>query len=417
MPFVLRFVILIALLGLVEFYAFQALRTTTAGLSWRRWTWLAWFLVDAFILGWIVYAMVSYDPKIGSTGAQKYLLAGIVLFFIPKLLIALFMLSEDAFRLAKAAYLVVSDKIMGTSHPQYMDSRREFISKTALLAALLPFASILNGITRGKYDYTVHSLTLRFPDLPPAFHGFKLAQISDIHSGSFDSIDGVQKGIDLVNAQKADVILFTGDLVNARSEEMEPWVKLFGQLRAPMGQFSVLGNHDYSSRWVQYNDKKDETSNFQEVIDMHKRIGFTLMMNENTTLERDGQKIHLLGVENWGKPPFPQHGDLDKTLQGVPADAFSILMSHDPTHWDAKVLPHNQKIHLTLSGHTHGAQFGFELPGIKWSPVQYVYPRWAGLYEEAKQYLYVNRGFGFLGFSGRIGIKPEVTVITFEREA
>jgi predicted MPP superfamily phosphohydrolase len=291
-------------------------------------------------------------------------------------------------------------------------SRRQFLNSGILLASSLPGVVITDGVVRGRYNYKVYEEELRFKDLPKAFDGLKIVQISDIHSGSFDSEAGVRRGIELIKAQNADLILFTGDIVNVFADEMEPWISLFSELRAPMGQYSVLGNHDYHSRWVAWKTKEEGIINHDKIIDIHNKIGFKLLNNDHVLFEKEGQKIALLGVENWGKKPFPQIGDIHKTLAPVPNDMFKVLMSHDPSHFDLIISKLETPIHLTLSGHTHGAQFGIESKFLKWSPVQYRYPRWAGLYEENERYLYVNRGFGFLGFPGRVGIRPEITAIT-----
>jgi predicted MPP superfamily phosphohydrolase len=256
--------------------------------------------------------------------------------------------------------------------------------------------------------------TLFFDDLPQNFDGFTITQLSDIHSGSFDDEVAVQQGIDLANAQGSDVLLFTGDIVNNVAEEIEHWQQHFAQLTAPMGVFSILGNHDYGD-YIEWESKEAKAQNLQKLKDIHGKMGFDLLLNEHRTLRKGDQKITLAGVENWGKPPFPQYGDLNQALQGS-AHNFIVLMSHDPSHWRAKVLDYAQKIHLTLSGHTHGMQFGIEIPGwFKFSPVKWKYPEWADLYTEKGRNLYVNRGFGFLGFPGRVGIMPEITVITLKK--
>jgi len=242
----------------------------------------------------------------------------------------------------------------------------------------------------------------------------KLVHISDIHSGSFDSLEAVQRGIDLINAQNADIICFTGDLVNNDSREIEPFIQDFKALKSKYGIYSCLGNHDYGD-YKHWKSKEVKQQNLETLFKHHQAMGFKLLNNSNVELTNKGEKIVILGVENWGKPPFPQHGDLDKALKNVNNADFKILLSHDPSHWDYKVLTHPTNIDLTLSGHTHGMQFGVEIPGFKWSPIKYLYPRWAGLYQEATQYLYVNRGFGFLGFPGRVGIWPEITVIELKK--
>jgi len=336
-------------------------------------------------------------------------------FFVFKLLLILFFLSEDAVRMVKLLVSVLVNlfqtKKMNTNTP----GRRNFIRQAGLFVAAIPFTSMLYGITMGKYNFKVNKLTLSFKNLPEAFEGFKIVQISDIHSGSFDNREAILDGIELVNRQQADLILFTGDLVNNDSREIEPFIEDFKNLQAREGVYSVLGNHDYGD-YKKWNSEKDKMDNMELLYDYHKEMGFKLLNNENASIHREGEEIGIYGVENWGKPPFPQRGDLDKALKGKEEVGFKILMSHDPTHWDKKVTQHPTHFDLTLSGHTHGMQFGVEIPGFKWSPIKYFYPQWAGLYEKAEQLLYVNRGFGFLGFPGRVGIWPEITVIELSKK-
>ena len=280
------------------------------------------------------------------------------------------------------------------------------------LLACIPVLSMLYGITLGKYRFKVEKVDLKFPDLPKAFDGFKILQISDVHAGSFDSLKQVEKGIEMINAQKADLIVFTGDLVNTLKEEINPYIEAFSALSAPFGMFSILGNHDYYGMYqVAQRDPIARQEYMDDFNKKHEQIGFKLLNNESAKIEKDGESIRVIGVENWGAGPFPKKGDLNKALEGVEEKEFSVLLSHDPTHWDFHVLPHLKKIHLTLSGHTHGLQFGINLPKFKWSPVKYRYKRWMGLYEKAEQYLYVNRGFGFLAWPGRVGMSPEITIL------
>ncbi len=299
------------------------------------------------------------------------------------------------------------------SLPVRVDSRRTFIKQLSIMVASIPFFTFLHGMTRGKYNYKVRNVQLSFKDLPKAFDGFKIAQFSDFHAGSFDSISGVRKGLRLMQEQAADVILFTGDLVNQMAEEVDPYVDEFKILDAPYGQYAVTGNHDYG-----YRDPESRSpENRKRVKEKFGECNMTLLNNDSVKLEKGGEHIRIMGVENWGKARFfPKKGDLDGTLADIPEDDFKVLMSHDPTHWDAQVKGHDKKVHLTLSGHTHGAQMGVELLGMKWSPGKYFYKKWAGLYEEAGRYLYVNRGFGMLeGFSFRVGIYPEITVFELKR--
>ena len=292
--------------------------------------------------------------------------------------------------------------------------RREFVAKMALGLASIPFASFLYGIWQGRYNYKVLKYQLTFEDLPDAFDGFKITQISDIHSGSFTNREKIEYGVNLINEQKSDVMLFTGDIVNNMATEMDSWIDVFKQLKAPFGKYSILGNHDYGD-YVQWEKPEDKVSNFQAVRDIHPKIGFDLLLDEHRYIEKDGQKIALIGVENWGKG-FNQAGDLKKASAAVSKEDFKILMTHDPSHWEYKVKQDDFNYHLTLSGHTHGLQMGIEIPGVfRWSPSQYIYKQWAGLYSEFGRFINVNRGFGYHAFPGRVGIWPEITVIELKK--
>ncbi|MBE9603175.1 metallophosphoesterase [Pedobacter sp. MC2016-24] len=284
----------------------------------------------------------------------------------------------------------------------------------AMVLFITTISLFVYGIVKGKYAYRVIKHTLYFDDLPDAFEGFTITQISDVHAGSFQNPKAVQKGIDLIKAQNSDLFVFTGDLVNNKAEEIKPWISYFSQIKAPYGQFSVLGNHDYGD-YVKWESEGVKAANLLQLKEYHAELGFKLLLDEHVELYKRGERIILAGVENWGLG-FGERGDLKRALQGVnPAD-FKILLSHDPTHWDSEVKQLNNKIHLTLSGHTHGMQFGIEAFGIKWSPVKYRYAHWAGIASENGRFLNINRGFGFLGFSGRVGIWPEITVIELKKK-
>lgn len=289
-----------------------------------------------------------------------------------------------------------------------------FKTQIAASIAAVPFFAFLYGITKGKYNYTLHEHEILFPDLPDAFDGFTITQISDVHSGGFHNQEEVAKGIKMINDQQSDLFVFTGDLVNNQATEIEPWINLFKTIEAPFGKYSILGNHDYGD-YVAWPSKDAKMHNMQRLFDNHKKIGFNLLLDEHVIIEKDGDKIALIGVENWGIG-FGKRGNLNKALNGLPKNMFKILMSHDPSHWDHEVKNNSNKIHLTFSGHTHGMQMGIELFGWKWSPVKLRYKKWAGLYDENNRYLYINRGFGFLGFAGRVGIWPEVTKITLRKK-
>lgn len=278
---------------------------------------------------------------------------------------------------------------------------------------IITILTFLYGMIQGKYAYRVIRHVLTFEDLPEAFDGFTITQISDVHAGSFKNKKAIQKGIDLINEQKSDLFVFTGDLVNNKASEMLPWLKYFSQIKAPFGQFSILGNHDYGD-YVKWDSEQNKRANLEQLKSYHRQLGYRLLLDEHVELKKKGQKIILAGVENWGLG-FGERGDLRKALQTVSPNDFKILLSHDPTHWESQVKNYPVKIHLTLSGHTHGMQFGIEAFGIKWSPVKYRYAHWAGLKTENGRVLNINRGFGFLGFSGRIGIWPEITVIELRK--
>ena len=296
-----------------------------------------------------------------------------------------------------------------------MPSRRKFISQIALGLAAVPFASLLYGMYRGKYRFRVLNYTLNFEDLPEAFDGYKITQISDIHSGSFDNREKIEYGVNLINEQQSDAIFFTGDMVNNKSSEMKPWKDLFGSLSAKDGVFSVLGNHDYGD-YVNWPSDEAKAQNLQDLISLQKEMGYDVLLNESRFIEKNGQRIALVGVENWGAGGFKKAGDLKKASQQVDEKDFKILLSHDPSHWENEVIKDKYHYHLTLSGHTHGMQFGIEIPGwIKWSPVKWRYKYWAGIYQELGQYINVNRGFGYLGYPGRVGIWPEITVIELKK--
>lgn len=412
-----RLIIIVAILFFLDLYAYQAIRTVTRG---RLWLWGYW-IVTAGIFLWLGYVTLNFDRSSGPQNQFFTWLFGVmVLFYVPKMVIALPLLLEDLFRVFRAGWKVILSVLPSSEanveSTSYWPERRKFISQLGLLLAALPFASILYGITRGKYRYEVWQHTVYLDDLPEAFDGMTIAQISDVHSGSFDNHIKVEEAVKLVNEQDADVIVFTGDLVNDRADEMDPWKDIFKQLRAREGVYSILGNHDYGD-YTQWPSPEAKRANMEKLYATHAEIGMDLLRNEHRTLERNGQKLHIVGVENWGKPPFPQHGDLNRATEGIGDDEFCVLLSHDPSHFDLEVKQHPKNFKLTLSGHTHGMQFGIEIPGIKWSPVKYRYPKWAGLYEEAGRFLNVNRGFGFLAFPGRVGIWPEITLLELKRRA
>ncbi|WP_026450880.1 metallophosphoesterase [Aequorivita capsosiphonis] len=405
----MRWFLFITVYILVDIYAFQAVRTLTK----NPWIYGVYVFLSIVVLGALLY-------QFSTMGAGKvigintmYVFGAFLVLFVPKLLIIIFMFAEDIGRFFVGIFM----KVAGSSETPFMVSRRKFVSTIALGIAAIPFASLIYGMVQGKYNYRVLKYSLEFDNLPDVFDGYTITQLSDIHCGSFDNHRKVEYAINLANEQKSDVILFTGDLVNNVADELDDWKQLFSTLKAKDGVFSVLGNHDYGD-YVNWDTKEDQAKNLQKLKDIQNEMGWNLLLNENRYLYRKEQKIALVGVENWGENGFKKAGDLDKATVGITDSDFKILMSHDPSHWQAEVKEDPRHFHLTLSGHTHGMQFGVEIPGIfKWSPIQYRYKNWAGIYEEFGRYINVNRGFGYLGYPGRVGIWPEITVIQLKKKS
>lgn len=411
----LRIIIFLVFIFLIDWYSFQAFKTLFHDQIWIKIVfWVFCISVYIFVAyGFLTFNRGSLTPNFGR------LISLLVLSLIPKLIILVLLFGEDIVRFLSGAYLSFS----GNREGDFLPDRRKFVSQIALVVSAIPFLGILHGVFVGKYRYRVINHTLEFDDLPAEFDGFTITQISDIHSGSFDNKKKLEYGIDLINQQASDVILFTGDLVNNQAQEMEPWTESFKKLKAPMGKYSILGNHDYGD-YMAWPSVEAKAANLQRLCEIQEELGFRLLRNENVKLQKPalsgvkgaGASIDLIGVENWGKG-FAQHGDLPKATANLSKQSFKILMSHDPSHFDEEVKKFSQFIHLTLSGHTHGMQFGIEIPGfIKWSPASLRYPKWAGLYEELGRYLHVNRGFGFLAFPGRVGIWPEITVLKLKKK-
>jgi len=395
----------------MDAYVYSALRKSIQKSKWK--TFLNVAYVVSVLLSYIGFYYLYYYFTVKPLQVELAPNLAIGFFFsliVVKILLLLFFLFEDVFRFLEHIFNVLRSFIRADKKSISRPGRRGFIRQAGLIFAGIPFTSMLYGITKGKYDFRVKKVKLAFDNLPKAFDGFKILHISDIHSGSFDSREAIMDGIKLINQQEADVVLFTGDLVNNDSREIIPFIEDFKTLKAPYGVYSVLGNHDYGD-YKKWDSVQAKQENMELLYQYQKEMGFQLLNNENSILTKGEDVIGIYGVENWGNLPFPQKGDLDKALSGSEDVDFKVLLSHDPTHWDKKVVSHPVHFDLTLSGHTHGMQFGVDIPGFKWSPIKYIYPQWAGLYAKGKQYLYVNRGFGFLGFPGRVGIWPEITSI------
>ena len=383
----------------LETYVYQAFKTVYTSQNARFIYWIPTILIYTFL----IYSVVTFNRA-----SHKYLnfqivFSVILIFVLPKILVAIFLLIEDIIRLLNFGYNYVA-----TDNHNY-PSRRKFISLVGLGSGAILAGMVLDGIIFGKYRHRARIVKLKLKNLPASFKGYKIVQISDVHSGSFQNPKKLQHAIDLINEQKADLVLFTGDMVNNYADEFIPFIDLFSQIKGKDGKLSILGNHDYGE-YGEWKSKEERAQNVPLLIDYQKKAGFEMLRNEHRVIEKNGEKLYILGVEDWGIPPFPQFGDLDKATQNVPVDACKILMSHDPSHFDAIVKNHPKDVQLTLSGHTHGMQFGIDLKNFKWSPVKYKYPKWADLYQSGDKYLYVNRGFGVIGYPGRVGVLPEITV-------
>lgn len=416
----LRILLFLLFLGLIDWYAYQVFKTLFPSQTWiKAFFWVFSVAVYGFVAyGFLTFNRAALSPSFGRMASL------LVLSILPKLIILAFLFGEDIVRFLTGTF----QSVAGSREGDFLPDRRKFVSQTALALAAIPFLGILHGVLIGKYRYRVVRHTLEFDDLPEEFDGFTITQISDIHSGSFDDKKKLEYGVDLINQQGSDVILFTGDLVNNHAGEMEPWIETFKKLKAPMGKYSILGNHDYGD-YMAWPSREAKAANMTRLYEIQEELGFKLLRNESVQLRKPALSaaegpalseveggIDLIGVENWGKG-FAQHGDLTMATRNLSDKSFKILMSHDPSHFDEQVKNFSQFIHLTLSGHTHGMQFGIEIPGwIKWSPASLRYPKWAGLYEEFGRYLHVNRGFGFLAFPGRVGIWPEITVLELRRK-
>lgn len=412
-----RFFIFLIIVGLAEIYSFIAVRSAVRPLpnGWRI-ALMTLYLV-ATVATWssfILFRQLNWAnmPHL----VRNFFVAFTIGFWVAKILVGAIMAVDDVRRLimlAIGSFLSPSVKDMKTDLGFGAGiTRSVFLKRTALALGGAVLAGFLYGVTN-RYNYTIRRVKIKFDNLPAAFRGMKIVQISDVHSGSFDSHRAVEKGAEKIMAENPDIIFFTGDLVNNKADEIQPYKDIFAQLKAPLGVYSTLGNHDYGD-YVEWPSQQEKKANLDWLKQSHADMGWKLMMNEHVVLQRGTDSIAIVGIENWGaKAGFPKYGNMQAATAGLQEKniPFKILLSHDPSHWDAQVLTEYKDMDLTFSGHTHGMQFGIELPGFKWSPVKYVYKNWAGLYKEGSQYLYVNRGFGFLGYPGRLGILPEITVI------
>ena len=412
---------------LTDFYAYPAFRKVLGKKMWVKWTyWGINGLVILALIGMIIAFMNGV--RVRST-MSSWFFTLFLTWWIPKIILSAVMIIEDVVRAGRWLFRVI-DKQMTKPTPSLSSpsvaapiaskktiSRSKFLSQSAIVLAGIPFAFMMNGILRGRYQFTLHKHKVPIVGLPASFEGFTITHISDIHVGSFDDKEAVQRGIDLIKAQQSDLVCFSGDLVNNNISELEGFEDLFSQITAPAGVYSVLGNHDYG-RYDNTLTKEGRRHHMERMVRAHEGLGWRLLRNEHDILVKGDDRMAIVGVENWGKG-FGEYGDLDKASMGTDEADVRILLSHDPSHWDEVVRPHALNFDLTMSGHTHGMQFGLEIPSlkIKWSPISWRYKQWAGLYQDDKkaQSIYVNRGFGHLGFMGRSGILPEVTVLELVR--
>lgn len=421
----LFFLIVAVGIFLLDLYVFQAVRVWLyeSSATTRKIVYGIYWALSAFTIGLFLVYNLS-DLKVHSQLFRQFALFWIFAHVVSKMFGSIFLLIDDFWRL-----LQWSGKKMGifkegtVTVPIEADpvrsedpdkiSRSEFLAKSALVATAVPVVSMGFGILSGAHDYRVHRHVLRLPNLPKSFDGIRIAQLSDIHSGSFFNKTAVQGGVEMLLREKPDLVFFTGDLVNNVTKEVKDYIDIFGKVSAPLGVYSTLGNHDYGD-YVSWSSPAAKQQNLKDMYTAHKAMGWNLMLNEHKLIQQGADAIAILGVENYGSGRFPKYGKLEQAYRGTEDIPVKLLLSHDPSHWDMEVRPKYKDIDLTFSGHTHGMQFGIEIGKFKWSPAQYIYPQWAGLYRQDQQYLYVNRGYGYLGYPGRIGILPEITIIELQ---
>jgi predicted MPP superfamily phosphohydrolase len=404
----------VLLLLVLDVYLYQPVRVVTSHqqtavkLALRGAYWMV-----SFILLAVVVVFYAAGPNYWGITARNWMMTALVMVYLSKIIGGVVVLIDDVQRFARKIAAGIRRKDTPAGNGKKIP-RSEFLSKAAVLTAAVPFGTMAFGILSGAHDYRIRRATIYLPNLPKAFDGIRIGQISDIHSGSFFNKTAVKGGVEMMLNEHPDVLFFTGDLVNNQTDEVKEYLPIFSKLKAPLGVFSVTGNHDYGN-YRSWPSRAAKKKNFEDLLEAHRIMGFDLLMNENRFIEADGERLAVIGVENWGTGRFPRYGDLAKAYSGAQEAAVKLLLSHDPSHWDAQVRIDYPDIDIMFAGHTHGFQFGIEWGDIRWSPSQYVYEQWAGLYRKGSQYLYVNRGFGFIGYPGRIGIPPELTIIELKR--
>jgi uncharacterized protein len=406
--------IIFLLFLMLDWYVYQGVKAVGMNTSDATKKWIAGVYWGATIFSLVLLIVLLFlgPDKMGRT-FRSFIMLFIFTNLLFKLFFTVVLLLEDISRLFRWLFAVLSNP--APSGEGGTIPRSQFISMVGITIATIPFVSMLYGILIGAHDYRVRKIKIALKNLPAAFDGFKILQLSDIHAGSFTNPELVEKGINMAIAQQADVVFFTGDLVNNVAEEVGEYKKLFARIQAPMGVFSVLGNHDYGD-YVEWPSLEAKRNNLDRLIAIHQEMGWDILMNEHRILKKGADKIAVIGIENWGaKARFPKYGKMKEAVKDIENVPVKLLLSHDPSHWDAQVIPAYADIDVMFAGHTHGMQFGVEIAGIKWSPVKYMYEQWGGLYQKGKQFLYVNRGFGYIGFPGRVGMPPEITVIELVR--
>lgn len=400
---ILPFLLLLIVLG--EVYTCHLIYKFTK----KKWAVVAYLFVLIGIIGGLFFYFGEMDRSKGQTAQSMQIMAFMLFFLLPKVFFSIALFVEDIFRVSKW----ISNKYIFKRTKE--NKRSIYLTRVVVTLSAITAISIIYGIFVGKYNYQVRTETIEYSDLPNSFDGLKILQISDLHTGSWDNKEAIERGIHSINDQEYDLLVFTGDFVNTLATEADPWIDVISKIKTPKyGKFAILGNHDYGE-YVSWESEQAKEKNFKDIKNNIRKSGFQLLLNENIPLVNQQDTIYVLGVENWGKN-FKQAGDLKATTGNIPENAFKIVLTHDPSHWDAEIVGHRQDYQLTLSGHTHGMQFGIRIPKVlEWSPASWIYPEWGGLYQKKNQYIYVNRGFGFHAYSGRIGIMPEITILELKK--
>jgi len=416
-PYLIIIVFTLVILA-IDFYTFRGIKKLIVNLksNIKKTIKILFWIIPVILIGGITFTTTSrkiIDPSEFMVYFQ-FFSGTFVLFYIPKLIFIFFNFLDDIIHGWSRFFSAKKKQNIENLKSSNKISRSQFLTRIGMITAGIPFLTLAYGIGWGRFDLTVRNVKLEFKNLPKKFNGLRIVQISDFHLGSLLNDSGfVEKIVKKVNSLKPDLFLFTGDFVNNVAGEMDKFLITLNKFEAKLGKYSILGNHDYGE-YVHWKSKEEQQANLERLKQIERDLGFDLLLNENRKIKINNEEIELIGVENWGLPPFPQYGDLEKAMKNVNKNSFKILMTHDPTHWDYKVLGYTN-IDLTLSGHTHGGQFGIELPGFRWSPVEMRYKRWEGLYTEKEQHLYVNTGVGWIGIPGRVGVPPEITVIELEK--